>query len=335
MLICVTGGTGFLGSYLVRDLLAQGAHVRVLARRSPGAERLAAAGVEICHGDLHDAGSIACAVRNVDVVYHLAAKVGAAPYKTYFETNVGGTENVLNACAQNGVGRLVYASSLAVYGPMPEGTRIDEDTPFDDKPHLRDPYSESKIAADRLVSAFATKTGLPTVILREGIIFGPGRRLPAGIFAFRLGNTDVVFGKPANRLPLNYVENLIDSMVVAGSAPGDGLREYNVIDDDAVTLAQYHEIKRAADHSSTYYASGWPLYTASPFAEALRGVIPMGDTRLSTHQLRRSLQDRWYDTSKIRRETEWRPRVSLQEAVRRTLSGTRPFTSVGTVRPGR
>ncbi len=129
---------------------------------------------------------------------------------------------MLNACAQNGVGQLVYASSLAVYGPLPEGTRIDENTPFDDKPQLRDPYSEAKIAADKLVSAFAKKTGLPTVILREGIIFGPGRQLPAGLFAFRMGGTDVVFGKPANRLPLNYVENLIDAMQVA-AASGAGL----------------------------------------------------------------------------------------------------------------
>ena len=61
-------------------------------------------------------------------------------------------------------------------------------------------------------------------------------------------------------------------------------------------------------------------------AEALRGIIPMGDTRLSTHQLRRSLQDRWYDTSKIRRETGWQPRVALPDAVQRTLTGARPFT---------
>ena len=149
MRVTVTGGTGFLGSYLVRDLLAKGVSVRVLARPSPRADSLAAAGVEIAQGDLRDPGSIAHAVKGAEIVYHLAAKVGSAPRDAYFETNVDGTERLLNACAQNGVGQLVYASSLAVYGPMPEGTRIDEDTPFDDKPQLRDPYSEAKIAADR------------------------------------------------------------------------------------------------------------------------------------------------------------------------------------------
>jgi len=327
MRVTVTGGTGFLGSYLVRDLLTKGVSVRVLARPSSRADRLATAGVEIMPGDLRDADSIARAVRGADVVYHLAAKVGSAPRKQYFEINVGGTESVLNACAHYGVGQFVYASSLAVYGPMPEGTRIDESTPFDGKPQLRDPYSESKIRADELVSAFAKKSGLPTVILREGIIFGPGRQLPAGLFAFRLGNTDVVFGRPANRFPINYVENLIDSMQSAAATPGSGLREYNVLDDDELTLDRYHVLKRLADHSKTRFASGWPLYVASPFAEILRPVIPMGDTRLSRHQLERALQDRWYDTSKIRRELGWTPRIGLEEAIRKTLTEAKPFTS--------
>jgi 2-alkyl-3-oxoalkanoate reductase len=326
MHITVTGGTGFLGSYLVRDLLAAGETVRVLARPSPRADQLAAAGVEIISGDLRDPAAIAGAVKDADIVYHLAAKVGAAPRNDYFETNVGGTENLLTACSENRVGQVVYASSLAVYGPISQGASIDEDTPFDDKPQLRDPYSESKIAADRLVSSFAKKTGLATVILREGIIFGPGRRLPTGIFAFRLSNVDVIFGKPENHFPVNYVENLIDSMRAA-AATGTGLREFNVLDHDDLTLGQYNQIKRAADGSTTYFASGWPLYAASPFAEALRGIIPMGDTRLSRHQLRRSLQDRRYDTDRIRRETGWKPRVTLSEGIQRTLNGTRPFTS--------
>ncbi len=321
MRVTVTGGTGFLGNFLVRDLLAKGVSVRVLARPSPRAERLQAAGVEIVPGDLKDAESVARAVAGADVVYHLAAKVGAAPRQAYFETNVAGTERVLSACIQNGVGQLVYASSLAVYGPAKQGERIDEGTPFDDKPELRDPYAQSKIAADRLVSSFAQRTGLPTLILREGIIFGPGRPLPSGIFAFRLGNNNLVFGKPEYRFPLNYVENLVEAMQAA-TATGTGFREYNVLDDDDLTLGRYHAVKSAARHSTTHFFSGWPLFLVSPFAEALRPIVPMGDTRLSRHQLRRALQDRWYDTRRIRQETGWRPRVPLEEAIQRTLSAS-------------
>jgi len=321
MRVTVTGGTGFLGGFLVRDLLAKGTCVRVLARPSSRADELQAAGAEIVRGDLHDAEAVARAVDGAEIVYHLAAKVGAAARKDYFATNVAGTERVLAACAQHRVGQLVYASSLAVYGPVEEGGRIDEHTPLDSRPDLRDPYAESKIAADRLVSSFAKASGLPTVILREGIIFGPGRPLPIGIFGFRLGRTNLVFGKPQNRFPLNYVENLVDAMQAA-AAQGTGLREYNVLDDDELTLARYHAIQNAADRSTTRFYPGGLLYLGSPITEALRHIVPMGDTRLSPHQLRRALQNRWYDTRPIRHETGWSPRVSLQEAIRRTLNAT-------------
>jgi nucleoside-diphosphate-sugar epimerase len=329
MRVTITGGTGFLGGFLVRDLLAKNATVRVLTRPSPRADALASTGVEIIHGNLADADSISRAAAGTDIVYHLAAKVGAAKMSDYFATNVAGTERLLNACAQQRVGQFVYASSLVVYGPIKEGQRIDEDTPFDDHPELRDPYAQSKIAADRLVSTFAQRTGLPTVILREGIVFGPGRPLPLGIFAFRMGNTNVVFGNPQNRFPLNYVENLIDAMQVA-AANGTGLRQFNILDRDDLTLARYHALKSSIDHTTTRFSSPWPLHLASPILETLRRIVPMGDLRLSKHQLERSLQNRWYETQRIREATGWRPRIPLDEAIRCGLAigATKPAEEV-------
>ncbi|HLI63628.1 MAG TPA: NAD(P)-dependent oxidoreductase [Terriglobales bacterium] len=319
MRICVTGGTGFLGRFLVRALLAKGEGVRVLARPSRRADELARAGAELVRGDLSNPESISQAVRGEETVYHLAARVGApGRRKDYFEANVAGTERVLTACAREGVGQLVYLSSLAVYGPVEAGERIDEGTPLDAKPEMRDPYAESKIVADRLVSSLAARAGLKTLILRPGIIFGPGRPLPIGIFGFRLGRTDVVFGDPTYRFPLNYVENLVEAMQVA-AASSSGLRQFNVLDDDDLTLGRYHEVKQAVEHSTSRFCASWPLYVASPFTEALRHVLPMGDTRLSRHQLRRALQNRWYDTSRIRRETGWQPKIGLEEALRRTV----------------
>lgn len=322
MQVCVTGGTGFLGSVLVRELLGKGLRVQVLARPSVRAEALQRAGADIVTGELENPESIARAVKGADVVYHLAAKVGAPGSRAdYFAANVAGTERVLAACAQQKVGQLVYVGSLSVYGPVSEGTRIDEETPFDERPDQRDPYSESRIAADRLVSGFAQRTGMPTAILRPGLIYGPGRPLPSGILAMRIGKTNVVFGRPENRIPLNYVENLVDAMQVVG---GNGFRQFNIVDDDDLTLRQYHEVKSAVDGSATRFASAWPLRVAGPMTELLRPLLPMGDLRLSRRQLERSLQDRWYDTSRIRRETGWRPRVGLREAVERTQEGVVP-----------
>jgi nucleoside-diphosphate-sugar epimerase len=319
MRVCVTGGTGFLGSFLVRDLLAQGVPVQVLARPSVRAVELQRTGAEIVTGDLDNPESITRAIKGADVVYHLAAKVGSLGTRAdYFATNVSGTELILSACAQLNVKQIVYLSSLAVYGPIREGERIDEDTSFDERPDLRDAYAESKIAVDRMVAAFARQTGMPTVIVRPGIIFGPGRPLPIGILGFSVGKTNIVFGNPNHRLPLNYVENLIDAMQLA-AASGEGLRQFNVVDDDDLTLGRYHEVRRSVDASATRFSSGWPMRIASPFAEALRPLLPMGDMRLSRHQLRRALQNRWYHTRRIREAIHWQPRVPLLEAVQRTV----------------
>jgi nucleoside-diphosphate-sugar epimerase len=319
MRVCVTGGTGFLGSFLVRDLLAKGQHVQVLARPSVRADKLQRAGVEIIAGDLENAESIARAVKGADLVYHLAAKVGSPGSRAdYLETNVAGTERVLAACAQQGVRQILYVGSLSVYGPVRESERIDEDTPFDERPDQRDPYAESRIAADRLVSSFAQRTGMPTVIIRPGIIFGPGRPLPLGILAFRIGKTNVVFGNPDHRVPLNYVENLVAAMQLAATC-GSGLRQFNVVDDDELTLRQYHQTKREVDGTKTHFSSGWPIRIAGPLTELLRPILPMGDLRLSDRQIRRSLENRWYDTRRIREQTGWRPPVALLEAVQRTV----------------
>ncbi len=319
MRVGVTGGTGFLGSFLVRDLLTKGLPVQVLARPSHRADELQLAGAQIIRGELENAESIAQAVAGANVVYHLAAKVGApGSRKDYFEANVTGTERVLAACEQQRVGRIVYIGSLSVYGPIAEGTRIDESTAFDEHPEQRDPYSESRIAADRLVSSFAQRTGIPTVVLRPGLVYGPPRPLPLGILAFRLGKTNLVFGNPENRIPLNYVENLVDAMQVA-AASGSGLQQFNIIDDDNLTLRQYHAVKSSVDGSATRFVSPWPLHVAGPITELLRPLLPMGDLRLSHRQLERSLQNRWYDTSRIREETGWQPLVSLVESVQRTV----------------
>src|ERR1022692_783252 len=260
MRVCITGGTGFLGTALVRDLLARRVPVRVLARPSRRADLLETQGAEVVRGGLGDPDCIAHAVEGVDVVYHLAAKVDTPGSRAEFlETNVGGTERVLTACLRQGVGRVVYASSLAVYGPVPSGQRIDEDPAYDESPQLRDFYAESKILADQFVVTFARKAALPIAIIRPGIVYGPGKQPPVGLLGFTLGKTNFVFGNPNNRIPLNYVENLVDALQLAAQPGGGQFQQFNVVDDDELTLAKYHEAKTAVDKTVTHFSSGWPV----------------------------------------------------------------------------
>jgi nucleoside-diphosphate-sugar epimerase len=320
MRVCVTGGTGFLGGALVRRLLAEHAPVRVLARPSRRADELEARGAEVVRGELGDPEAVARAVRGTELVYHVAAKVDpAGTVAEFFETNVGGTERVLTACHEQGIRRVIYESSIAVYGLVKGGEHIDENTQYDEFPKLRDFYSQSKLAADQLAVSFARKTGLPLVIMRPGIIYGPGKPLPLGLLAFNLGKGNFVFGSPDLHFPLNYVGNLIDAMQLAANLEGEQLCEFNIVDDEELTLGRYHDTKSNVDHTRTRYFPGWPVLLAAPIAEAVMRVLPLGGTRLSKHQLKRSLQDRFYDTRRIRQETGWTPNVPLEESIRRTL----------------
>jgi nucleoside-diphosphate-sugar epimerase len=325
MRVCVTGGTGFLGTVLVRDLLARGIPVRVLARPSRRADMLEIQGAEVVRGGLGDPDCIARAVEGADTVYHLAAKVDTPGRKADFlETNVAGTERVLTGCLRQGVGRVVYASSLAVYGPVPNGQRIEENTPCDQSPQLRDFYAQSKILADELAVTFARETALPITILRPGIVYGPGRQLPVGILGFTLGKTNFVFGNPNYRIPLNYVENLVDAMQVAVQSAGGQFQQFNLVDDDELTLANYHQAKTAVDKTVTHFFPGWPVRLAGPFAEIAIRMLPVGGSvRFSKHQLNRALQDRWYDTRRIREETGWAPKVGLKDALHRAWKAGR------------
>jgi nucleoside-diphosphate-sugar epimerase len=319
--VCVTGGTGFVGGALVRRLLTDKVAVRVLARPSPRADELEARGAEVVRGSLTDAEAVNRAVAGTDCVYHVAAMV-KAPGDTadFVDANVGGTHRVFLACVAAGVRQVVYTSSIAVYGLVGEGQVITEETPFDPLPGDRDSYAQSKILADKFASEFSRKNGLPLVILRPGIVFGPGKALPIGLLGFRAGKTGVVFGKGSNRFPLNYVENLVDALLLAGNSPQVGLRQYIVLDDDALTLEQYHAARAEVDGSRAVFVPGGPVQVAAAIAEPVMRLLKVGGgAGFTPHQIRRSLQDRHYDTSCIRRELGWSPRIPLIEAIRGSL----------------
>jgi nucleoside-diphosphate-sugar epimerase len=108
-------------------------------------------------------------------------------------------------------------------------------------------------------------------------------------------------------------------MQLAANLKGEQLYEFNIVDDEALTLGRYHGTKSNVDHTRTRFFPGWPVLLAAPVADAVMRVLPVGGTRLSKHQLQRSLQDRFYDTRRIRQESGWAPKVPLEESIRRTL----------------
>ena len=169
----VTGGTGFVGANVVRELLAEGRTVRVLAR--PHGDRRALAGlrVEIAEGDLLDAASLRRAVAGVHTVFHVAAdyRLWARDPRELFRANVERTRAVLQSAADAGVARVVYTSTVGALGIPPDGSPGTEDTPVS----LRDmvgPYKASKFLAEQVALGFA-RAGLPVVIVNPSAPVGP------------------------------------------------------------------------------------------------------------------------------------------------------------------
>ena len=153
-LSAITGASGLLGGYLAERLAADGGKVRALVRPASNTTLLKTLGIELAVGDVTDRSAVAALVRGADVVYHCAAKTDNwGPWREYLAVNVQGTRNVVEACQQHGVGRLVHISSIAVYGhPRPRrGQHIDEDAPLGQRLWLGDRYNRSKIEAERLV----------------------------------------------------------------------------------------------------------------------------------------------------------------------------------------
>jgi nucleoside-diphosphate-sugar epimerase len=228
-LYLVTGGAGFIGSHVVAELLSRGHAVRVLDNFSTGRRgNLTAVGgdVEIFEGDMRSYERAHNAVKGADLVIHLAA-LPSVPRSvqdplTTNEANITGTLNVLLAARDNGVRRVVLASSSSIYGAnltMPKRE--------DMVPEPISPYAVSKLAAEQYARAFATVYGLETVSLRYFNVFGP-RQDPTSQYSgvvprfMRLaleGNRPVVYGDGEQSRDFTYVANVVDATLSAATAP--------------------------------------------------------------------------------------------------------------------
>jgi dihydroflavonol-4-reductase len=168
----VTGGTGFVGSHVVRTLLERGRRVRCLVRPQSRRENLDGLPVELAAGDLTDPPSLSAALSGVETLYHVAAdyRLWAADPAEIYRANVGGTDHLLAAAAKAGVARVVYTSSVAALGLTADGSPADETTPVD-RSKIIGHYKKSKYDAERVAEAWAGR-GLPVVIVNPSTPIG-------------------------------------------------------------------------------------------------------------------------------------------------------------------
>ncbi len=300
----VTGGAGFIGSHIVRGLLASGHEVRVIDNLSTG--RLANLDevieeIELYELDIRDADGLRAPLVGCDAVIHLAALPSVprsiADPSASHETNATGTLNVLRAARDAEVGRVVSASSSSIYGaaqglPKREGMR----------PLPISPYAVSKLAAESYCQSFYEVYGLETVALRYFNVFGPRQDpnseyaavIPKFIRAFRLGEAPVIFGDGQQSRDFTYVDNVVAANLAALSTAGIGGRVYNIACGAGITLNEIAARLREA---------------LAADVEPTHGPDRVGDVR---HSLA--------DISAARTDLGYEPEVGLEDGIRRTVA---------------
>lgn len=323
----VTGGGGFLGSAIARMLHDRGDAVTVLGRsRYP---RLESAGINTIQGDLRDAPAVQQAVAGVDVVFHAGAVTGIwGPRQTFRDINVGGTRNVLAACRDAGVAKLVYTSSPSVVFGKDDLRGVNESTPYPER-YLA-VYPETKAEAERMVLA-ANDGRLATVALRPHLIWGPGdpHLIPGVIDRARKGRLKRV-GDGRNLVDIVYVDNAAEAHLGAADRlePGAacGGRAYFISQGEPVALWPWlNELLAAIGAPMVVRSVGYgAAYLAGAAFERLYGLMginrepPM--TRFLAAQLAKS---HYFDISAARRDLGYNPRVSTEEGLERLIEWLR------------
>jgi len=222
----ITGAAGFLGSSLANQLAREGHQVRGLDDLSTGDPQALAPDVHFTRGDVSDRPKLWTLLQEVDVVYHLAARVSVPESvlypRDYNAVNVGGTVALMEAMRDVGVRRVVLASSGAVYGDLGVHTLTESITP-----NPRSPYAVSKLAAEYYVRTIGGLWGIETVSLRIFNTYGPGQHLPAShppvvphyLRQALRGGTLVAHGDGSQTRDYVYVDDVISALVAAATAP--------------------------------------------------------------------------------------------------------------------
>ena len=331
--ILVTGCGGFIGAKVVEKLLEYGfANLRCFVRPSSylgGLKNVlakfdAGRNIELVTGDLLSRDDCQKAVEGVSIIYHLAAGMEKS-FAGAFMNSVLATRNLMDAFLAYGPPkRFVNVSSFAVYSnlTLKRGALLDETCPLEDAPQERfDPYGFGKLKQEELVKEYGNKNGLPYVIVRPGYVFGPGKRELSG----RVGtNTFGLFVQVsgAQSLPLTFVDNCAEAIVLAGLKTGIDGEVFNVVDDELPTgrqfLKGYKKKMKSFRSIRIPYFAGYGLCSLwEQYSHWSKGQFPPAFNR---RRCSAEWKSQRYSNKKLKERVGWRPRVPMNEAMEAFLA---------------
>lgn len=314
--VLVTGAGGFLGGRLLRRLVAEGAKVRAAVRRVP---KNAVPGVDYVAGDLGDPEYVDTLVNGVGTVFHVGAAMKGWP-ADFERGTVIGTRNMINSSLKFGVKRFVYVSSLsvlehAVVRPGP----VTEAAPLEPRADLRGAYTQTKLAAEQMVLQAAREKGLPAVAIRPGVIFGEGVEPSSPAGSFGMFGRWIVVGDGSLQLPLVYVDDVVDALLLGASRPGVEGQLVNLVDPAVVTQKQFIDMAVASNGKvKATYVPKPVLMTMAVGIEGLGKVLKRG-VPLSRYRIASIRPLSNFDQTAVQRVLGWTPRVGTMEGLRRTF----------------
>jgi len=316
----VTGGGGFLGKAIVRELLEDGFNVSSFSRGSyPELEGM---GVLSHRGDLGDAAAVSEAVEGNDVVFHTASRVGFwGRYEDFHRTNVEGTGNVIDACRNHRVRYLVYTSSPSVVFGGRDIEGADESIPYP-KEHGSH-YNRTKAIAERMVLG-ANGKDLMTLSLRPHLVWGPGddRLVPRITDAARRGRLRVV-GHGRNTVDMVYVDNAARAHLLAYEAlrnnPACRGKAYFITNGEPVNT--WEAIDRFLDIQGLPPLKGgvpkWAAMVLASIVEAVHTIAGKeGEPMVTRFLIEELTTSHWFDISAAGRDLGYVPHVTMEEGMK-------------------
>lgn len=321
----VTGAAGFVGQALVRRLLADGDEVRALALpKDPCLSELRALGpterLQIIEVDITDASSMDTAFAGATRAFHTAALVHAwAPWERFRAVNVGGTQNVAQACLSHAV-RLLAVSTSDVFG-IPVGDEVmDETSPVK---RWNEPYADTKLEAEQWLWSFHRDTQLPLSIIYPGWVYGPGDKAFFPHLAQAIDGGFMLFWFRNAILPWVFIDNLVDACVLASTHP-DAIGQGYIVHDGADGPTMEELCARIAEvigkQAPTMHVP-YPLaFLAATVAQPLwRWLGITSPPPLLTVDVK-AFGFQWHlSAQKIRRQLGWAPRVSTKDGMEMAL----------------
>jgi nucleoside-diphosphate-sugar epimerase len=327
-LVLVTGSNGFVGVKVVETLLEYGfENLRCFVRPSSRIERLQevlnrfpiAKNVKLMSGDLLSRDDCRRAVDGAAIIYHLAAGSEKSFSGAFMNSGLA-TRNLMDASLQSGqLRRFVSVSSFAVYSNLnlKRGALLDETCPLEDAPQERyDAYGFGKLKQEELVKEYGKRYGLPYVILRPGTIFGPGKRELSGRVGIDTFGFFIQVGG-SNLLPLTFVDNCAEAIVLAGLRSGVEGEVFNVVDDEVLSSGQF--IRAYKKRVSPFFCVRIPYVLAYGFCLLWQKYSKWSKGQLPPAFNRRRCAAEWkgnrFSNQKLRERLGWKPRVSLDKAM--------------------